>query len=321
MQDKLTRCTPAYDLRIAGEILEASPSVAVRLTGGNGQWNTVFVTHNIRKFGYEPEDFLSQRLHWENLVHPDDLQPLIDFMEENLARKNDRYNCVYRLLCRDGTAIWVSDDTTIHRDADGRPVFCDCIVADYTETKRHIDMIEDFYQQQRIMKEILQGLHDSDPEKAVQIILDSTGVYLDISRVLLFQDSPDHRTCRVIHEWRNTGIDSAGNLFLDYDKDIPEIRDKLREDGQHIINYGEIPPLSENEFDNEGVIAAAIFAVIINNERFGFICFDECVKKRFWPQDTVRFLRNIANLAAPAIIRKESDTTLRQTKRFETPVR
>lgn len=296
---------------IAEEIIEASPSIAIRVTGENGEWATSFVTKNVSKYGYDRADFLSGRLSWEKIVHPEDLPGLVAALNDYEAKGVDKYNNIYRILRADGAPVWVSDDSTVVRDANGSVIYSDCIISDYTETKRQLETIEDHYRQQRVLKEILLGLHDADTDKAVQIILDSTGVYLDISRVILFEDFPNHTRCRAIHEWCNTDISSMGEFVIDYEKDIPEIHAQLQTKGFAIINYGDIPKKSLEEFDEEGVIAAAIFAVYLNNEYFGFICFDECVKERVWPEDTVRFLQNIAKLVSPAIIRKQSEEILK----------
>lgn len=303
---------------IAEEIIEASPSIAIRVTGENGKWMTRFITKNIAKYGYSRDDFLSGRVTWDKIVHPEDLPSLVESINEYEARGVYKYNHVYRILQADGQEVWVSDASTAMCGADGAVAYSDCIISDYTETKRYIDKIEDHYRQQRVLKEILLGLHDADPDKAVQIILDSAGVYLDISRVILFEETQDHKGCRAIYEWCNSGVESMGKLVLDYARDIPDIEVDLKTKGLRIINYGDIPPNSTQEFKTEGVVAAAIFSVYVNNELFGFICFDECVKKRVWGDDTIRFLQNIAKLVSPAILRRESGKWFRSGRGGET---
>lgn len=293
--------------QIAEEIIEASPSFAIRVTGDNGQWKTLFITKNVSKYGYTRDDFMSGRVTMMDIIHPEDLPGLVASINDQESRGNFKYNHIYRILTKDKKAVWISDDSTVVHDAAGNYLHSDCIISDYTETKLHIEKIEDYYRQHRVLKEILQGLHDADTDKAVQIILDSTGVYLDISRVILFEDSPDHQQCKAIHEWCNTGVSSMGEFTINYLKDIPEIHHDLHEKGFRIVNYGDIPKNSTDEFNEEGVVAAAIFSVFINQEHFGFICFDECVKKRVWQEDTIRFLQTVSNLVAPAIIRKRNE--------------
>ncbi len=311
----MDECVAENDPRLIAEtIIEASPSIAIRVTGDTGEWKTEFITKNVLQLGYTREDFMSGRKHWAELVHPEDLDILNQAIDDYEKRGVDKYINIYRVIKADGEPMWVTDHSTVVRDADGNVKYSDCIITDYTETKRHIDMIEDHYRQQRVFKEILLGLHDADPEKAVQIILDSTGVYLDISRVILFEDNPEHTECSPIYEWFNSDVTPMGDFTLNYQKDIPEIYEDLHSQGYRLVNYGDIPQYSQEEFKEEGVIAAAIFAVHVDGEYFGFICFDECVKHRVWPDDTVRFLHNMSKLVGPAIIRKRTGLTIVQPK-------
>lgn len=295
---------------IAETIIEASPSIAIRVTGKAGAWKTEFITKNVSQLGYTREDFMSGKMRWQDIVHPEDAAVLNREIVDHDARGEDKYIQVYRVVKANGEPMWVTDHSTIVRDADGKVRYSDCIITDYSETRRHIDQIEDYYRQQRVFKEILLGLHDADPEKAVQIILDSTGVYLDISRVLLFKDNADNTECTSIYEWLNSGVPGLGDLTLNYRRDIPEIYEDLHGQGYQLVSHGDIPTHSREEFEKEGVIASAIFAVHVDDEFFGFICFDECVKHRVWPDDTVRFLHNISKLVGPAIIRRRNAQTI-----------
>lgn len=306
MERQLSNPADQNDLAIAGQILEESPSIALRVVGDGTDWTVSFITNNVSKYGYASEDFLAGRVTWQGIVHPEDLPGLDMSIEDYRKRGIPTYSNIYRVLAADGTEMWVADHSTDVYGPDGTVQYSDCIISDYSETRKQLDQIEDFYRQQRVMKEILLCLRDVDVDGAFNTILDSTGVYLDVSRVVLFEDEPDHKKTNIIFEWCNTGIPSLGSASIDYDKDFSEIDEELHRQGYSLIPYGEIPEHSRAEFDREGVIASAIFAVYVEQERFGFICFDECVKQRQWPADTVRFLQTIANLVAPFVLRKRN---------------
>ncbi len=59
--------------------------------------------------GYAAADFESGRLHWFDIVHPDDLPALQQAEELLLALPGYRLDDEYRILCRDGTVRWVRD--------------------------------------------------------------------------------------------------------------------------------------------------------------------------------------------------------------------
>ncbi|NLC24834.1 MAG: diguanylate cyclase, partial [Oxalobacter sp.] len=299
------------DRVIAEEIIERSPSVALRVTGENGKWVTTFITENIAAYGYSKDDFLTGKITWTGIVHPDDIDELVTTLDTYEANGVDEYTTVYRVIKADGTPMWVMDNSNVVRNENGEVIYADCIITDYTDTKNNLEKIGDNLRQHAVLNDILQGLHKSDLDKSLQILLDRTGVYLDISRVILFEDSPDHTQCKASYEWCNEDISSMGEFTIDYEKDLPEVADDLKKYGRSIINYGDIPEGSADEFDHEGVIAAAIFAVYIQEEPFGFICFDECIKERQWDKATLVFLENISQLVSTALIRRKNERVIR----------
>ena len=298
------------DLTDAEEIIERSPAVALRVMGKIGKWITTFITENIATYGYDKKDFLSGKISWADIVYPEDLDTLVSAMEDNEAREVDEYSIIYRIMKSDGETVWVHDNSSVVRDDNGTVIYSDCIVTDYTETKRNLEKIEDNLKQQAVLNDILQGLHDSDLDKSLQIILDRTGTYLDISRAILFENQPNSTRSKAIYEWCNESIASLlshSNFSIDYQKDIQEIAADLQAKGRSIVNFGGIPAGSTVEFENEGVVAAAIFSVYIQNDPFGFICFDECIKERCWDEDTIVFLQNITKLVSTALIRRKNE--------------
>lgn len=295
---------------IAEEIIERSPSIAIRVSDAIGKGETLFITENISSYGYSRDDFMSGRIAWIDVVHPDDKADLINLLKNFEEVGNDRYNIIYRMLRADETPVWISDSTIVFRDEAGKIRFADRIITDYTETKDHIERIGENFRQQAVLNDILLGLHDSNLDKALQIILDKSGDHLDISRAILFKNDPGGKTCHAIHEWCNKGVHSMmeqSEFAINYHNDIPEIIRDLERGGHSIINYGEIPPGCVNEFENEGVIASACFPVTIQDEFFGFICFDECFKKRRWRRETIRFMESVSRLVAPVIFRQRNE--------------
>ncbi|NLW79955.1 MAG: EAL domain-containing protein [Ruminococcaceae bacterium] len=298
------------DARIALDIVEHSPSVAMRVSGDNGAWVIQFITSNVSMFGYRREDFLSGKLTWADVVYPEDLGPLCDTLDSFAARGIDDYNTSYRVVTSTGSYMWVQDHSTVARDAAGNVLYTDCVISDQTSMVQSQEKAEDNLRQQQVLNDILQALHASDMDEAFRIILDRTGVYLDISRVILFEDNPDHTQCSAIYEWCNQGIPSMleqGEFTLDYKTDIPDIEADLKNLGLRVVDYGDVPERSNQEFTREGVIAAAIFSVYQGSERYGFICFDECVQHRRWEEDTLAFLRNVSKLVSTALVRKKDE--------------
>ena len=303
------------------QIIEDLPVVSMRLSYEDQQWDTWFISKNIEMYGYSRQDFLDGKLSWVDFVHPDDRVVALKQAHDYVIRKIDDFKLQYRILMKGGESIWMTEYSHVIRDADGEPYCVDSMLLNTTRSKIGEDKIEDHYRQQLVLNDILMSLHDADLEQALQIILDRAGAYLDTSRALLFKDSPDHTACKVVYEWLNKGITSVKDLdyAITYSTEMPEIYVALQETGMLLVNAGEIPENCREEFEHEGLVSSAIFAVYLNGQHYGFVCFDDCVIERTWDENTANFLKNISNLISTVLMRIHTVEQLAMTQRtYET---
>ena len=302
-------------------IIEHIPAVVFRLSHRQDQWRTWFVTENVSMYGYSADDFMSGRVRWFDLVHPDDKVLLSKTVTDYEAHNINSFKLYYRLITKNGDSIPVTEYNTVNRSSEGEVICYDTVIVSSSQGEQNRRLIDDHYRQQLVLNDILLSLQDSDLSHALQIILDRTGAYLDTSRALLFKDSPDHKTCKIIYEWCNKDITSVKDLdySITYETGMPEIYVALQTTGSLIINYGEIPEKCKEEFEAEGLVASAIFAIYLEGDHFGFVCFDDCVVERVWDEDTIRFLKNISNLISNVVARQAAAEKLaRNQKTYET---
>ncbi len=315
--------TPAAEAAIAQlpALVEHAPGVAMRLSHQGDSWRTWYVTRNIVLYGYSVEELIDGRVRWLDMVHPDDRVLLGKTISDYEAHGVNTFKLHYRLITRAGETVPVTEYNTVNRDADGRILCYDSFLLSNNQDEASRLLIDAHSRQQLVLNDILISLQDADLDHALQIILNRTGAYLDTSRALLFKDSPDHKTCKIVYEWCNRDITSV--MVLDYSityaTGMPEIYIALQTTGSLLVNAGEIPENCREEFEAEGLVASAIFAVYLNGDHYGFVCFDDCVVERTWDDDTVRFLKNIANLISNVLARQQAAAQLRQNQRvYET---
>lgn len=298
------------------EIVEGLPSVIFRMVKTGDDFRAIYATKNVAQFGYAPQEFTSGQVRWLDLVHPDDRVVVKNNMREYETHGIYQYRLNYRLVTKAGDPLFVTEYDTVHKDADGAYTIYDVAIMRNTQADIGQDLAEVHYRQQIAMNEILMSLHDADLDHALQIILDQAGAYLNTSRALLFKDSPDHKTCKVVYEWCNNGITSVKELdyVVTYSTAMPEIYVALQDTGVLLVDYGHIPENCKEEFESEGLIASAIFAVYLNGKHYGFVCFDDCVIPRVWDEETARFLKNISNLISTVLVRQQQAEQLRVTR-------
>jgi PAS domain S-box-containing protein len=142
-------------LRLAMQVVNASPVVCFRWQAA-ADWPVVFVSDNVRQWGYTPEDLIAGRPHYVDLVHPDDQPRVIDEVKRNTAGGKTAYDQEYRLLTADNRVLWVLDRTQVIRAEDGTPLFYDGMVADITERKQQELLLADNLARQQTLNKRLE---------------------------------------------------------------------------------------------------------------------------------------------------------------------
>lgn len=122
-------------LRLANRVVENSPLVLFRWKA-TAEWPIETVSNNVSRFGYEPGELLSGRIHFSSLVHPDDLERVTAEVNEFCRRGEDRFQQEYRIVTKEGEVVWVEDRTVLERDAGGRITHFQGILIDITDRKR-----------------------------------------------------------------------------------------------------------------------------------------------------------------------------------------
>jgi sigma-B regulation protein RsbU (phosphoserine phosphatase) len=134
-QECLDRDQTAEALRMAKVIIDNSPAILFRRSAGDDR-RLIYVSDNVRQLGYTAEEFLSARIHFREIVHPDDFErvrrEIINYAEKDV----EEYTQVYRFLTKNGDVRWVEDQTSVVRDADGNKTHNQGILVDITERKR-----------------------------------------------------------------------------------------------------------------------------------------------------------------------------------------
>ncbi len=117
--------------------------------GNLGHWyfnivtgNVVFNPLKVECLGFRMEEIeepVSYRF-FTDRVHPDDLEPTMQAMRDNMAGLKEVYECEYRIQAKDGSWKWFYDRGKMtQRDDAGKPLFAAGIVFDITDQKEQED--------------------------------------------------------------------------------------------------------------------------------------------------------------------------------------
>ncbi len=114
------------------EIYRNSPVVAFLWTAEEN-WPVEFVSDNISQFGYTPGDFISGKLTYGDMIHPDDLEKVRSDVNKTEVEGKIYFSREYRIVTKSGDSRWVVERSLLGRDELNRPSYYQGIIVDITD--------------------------------------------------------------------------------------------------------------------------------------------------------------------------------------------
>jgi sigma-B regulation protein RsbU (phosphoserine phosphatase) len=158
-------------LSLAQVIINSSPAILFRRIAGDDP-RLVYVSDNIRQMGYTAQEFLSKKVSFRDIVHPEDVERVGKEIQNYKDRDVEEYTQVYRLLTKTGDIRWVEDQTSVVRDSDGVKTHNQGILVDITDKKvaeEHLRKSEEKFR--RIVETTIEGF----------ILMDENLVIMDVN--------------------------------------------------------------------------------------------------------------------------------------------
>jgi PAS domain S-box-containing protein len=119
------------------------------------KWPVEFVSENIANFGYTVEDLTSGRVHYWDIIYPDDLADVREGFEERVKRGASGFIIEYRILTKTGDVRWINQRTFIPRDTDGKISHFEGVILDITVRKESEEKLEKVLGMQRILTTVI----------------------------------------------------------------------------------------------------------------------------------------------------------------------
>lgn len=114
------------------DIINASPAVAF-LWKNKPNWPVEFVSENvINLLGYGANEFMTGKVMYESIVHPDDLEQVTGEVVNDNKTKQFKHR-PYRVISKYDIVKWIDDSTTIVRDEKGNISHYQGVLIDVTE--------------------------------------------------------------------------------------------------------------------------------------------------------------------------------------------
>lgn len=132
-------------LKQAINIINSSPVIAF-LWKNKENWPVEYVSENVKTlFGYSTDEFTSGKIEYANVIHPDDLNRVLD--EVSASSQNLNINSFkhkpYRIITKNGKIKWINDHTAIIRSPIKDITHYQGIVLDVTDKKKSEQALEE----------------------------------------------------------------------------------------------------------------------------------------------------------------------------------
>jgi len=133
-------------------IIDGSPVVVFLWRAADG-WPVEYVSKNVKQFGYSDKDFISGRVSWAGITHPED-RPRLEVELKHYKKEGIReFIQEHRLLTKSGNTRWIENRTTAIHDRKGNTTRYRGIILDVTERKTAEDELA---RQQEKLEELIE---------------------------------------------------------------------------------------------------------------------------------------------------------------------
>jgi PAS domain S-box-containing protein len=129
--------------------------VVIFLWRNEKYWPAVFVSENIIQFGYTVDDFLSKKVQYGEIIHPDDLKKVEQDLARSIQKGEVSFDSEYRIFTKAGDLRWINERTFIQREEDGRVTCFQGIILDITPRKRVEEALKKALEMQKILRTII----------------------------------------------------------------------------------------------------------------------------------------------------------------------
>ena len=165
---------------------------------------------------------------------------------------------------------------------------------------------------------LLISAEQSEFMSAIHKSLTLLGRTTGVDRVYIWENytKDNELYCAQIYEWSEGAEPQQGNEYtvdIKYDESIPTWKDTFLA-GKCINSVvKDMCKAERDQLEPQGIVSILVLPILINNELWGFIGFDNCRNERVFSEIEVNILRSGGLLVASAMLRNEMTGLLRDT--------
>jgi PAS domain S-box-containing protein len=152
--------------------------------------STVYISPQVETIlGFSQDEWLSNPELWVKQLHRDDCEcVLATVFRRSPNPAESGFRSEYRMLSKDGSVRWISDEAVVLRDGLGEPQFFQGIMLDITERKHAEEQLKSSHEQLRGFAEHIENVREEERTWIAREIHDElgqilTGLKMDVSLI------------------------------------------------------------------------------------------------------------------------------------------
>ena len=152
-----------------------------------------------------------------------------------------------------------------------------------------------------------------DVEATIRELLALIGSQLGVSRVYIFENSPDNRFCSNTFEWCGPGVPPQIAFLqnISYEEDVPTLMAQFDEQGLfYCPDVSELPQDLQQILEPQRVKSILICAFRDKGVFRGYMGFDECETNLYWTKDQIDTLTYFAEMLSVFLLKKRAQDAL-----------
>ena len=313
LKDETVRTVCSNDSLFNSYELNAShlPFVSF-LWKGDDVWSVEYVSDNIVQFGYDPDDIMSGKLSYADIVHSAHLENLKNAVDQCT---DDHFSQEYMIMTAQGEPRWVLERSYAVRDDDNNITHFYGAVLDIHARKLAEKELESMNLQEKALSTLGgKALSCNNMNALMNYAVELVAMTLDMKYCIIMERLTDGsfllRYGYGVSDWCIGSAlvdgDSSSQAGLTFASRKPVILEDIEKETRFRIPH----------FLYEHGVVSGI-SVVIGNEKksFGTLCVHTDEKRLFTEHD-INFLKSVGNILAGFIGLRESLTSLELYKKL-----
>jgi transcriptional regulator with GAF, ATPase, and Fis domain len=176
-----------------------------------------------------------------------------------------------------------------------------------TQRKQMEERLKKLGNQQKLLANIAQLLNKSDNfDDIINVVLRLIGEHTNVSRVSIYENTPDEQFTTNTFEWCNEGIAGKKEALQRVSFENTPSWIKIINTEGHLSSADiiELPQDIASVFNLFGIKSILLYPLYIQNRLWGFVGLDDCLHNRVWLEEEISLLKTVTGNIANALERK-----------------